>query len=247
MSNTRIMCALAAAGVLLIGNQVRAQAPAQIFACVNNSSGTIHIIARNATCNNNEILLVWNTVGPQGPVGPAGPAGPVGPVGPIGPAGPQGPIGLAGPTGPAGPAGPAGPQGPAGPPGSQGEPGGFLAQAVFQCTGDQTIPVLTTAFFTFQQPDLNTGFGINTTGQAFVSILLQQGTYVIHFVSFDGFPDTKYLVSLNGVLSHPMTSGFQITVQVTLPNTVLGVRLANPPAFGDFQVGHCELDINRTE
>src|SRR5262249_27006016 len=99
MSNTRIItCALAAAGALFIGSQARAQAPAQIFACVNKSSGTIHVIAPNATCNNNEILLVWNTVGPQGPVGPAGPAGPAGA------SGAQGPIG---PTGPAGPAGPA--------------------------------------------------------------------------------------------------------------------------------------------
>ena len=31
----------------------------QISACVNNSSGTIHIIAPNTTCANNEMLLVW--------------------------------------------------------------------------------------------------------------------------------------------------------------------------------------------
>src|SRR5215470_10708788 len=80
MPNTRIItCALAAAGVLFIGSQARAQAPGQIFACVNNSSGTIHVIAPNATCNNNEILLVWNTVGPQGLAGPQGAVGPIGP------------------------------------------------------------------------------------------------------------------------------------------------------------------------
>ena len=44
----------------------------QIFACVNNSSGTIHIVAQNALCASNEISLVWNVAGPQGPAGPAG-------------------------------------------------------------------------------------------------------------------------------------------------------------------------------
>jgi hypothetical protein len=44
MFNTRVItCALAAAFVLFIGSQARAQAPAQIFACVNNSSGTMRL------------------------------------------------------------------------------------------------------------------------------------------------------------------------------------------------------------
>jgi hypothetical protein len=86
----------------------------QIFACVNNSSGTIHIVAQNAPCANNEISLVWNVAGPQGPAGPAGFPGATGPQGPAGPAGTpgaQGPAGPAGPTGPAGPAGAAGANG----------------------------------------------------------------------------------------------------------------------------------------
>src|SRR6266481_7001187 len=105
MSDTRfITCGLAVAGVLFIGSQATAQTPGQIFACVNNSSGTIHIVAQNASCQSNEISLSWNVVGPQGPAGPAGPAGPVGPTGATGaqgPGGPQGPVGATGATGPA--------------------------------------------------------------------------------------------------------------------------------------------------
>src|SRR5215469_931292 len=126
MSIHIITCSLAAAGVLFIGSQARAQAPAQIFACVNNSSGTIHVITPNAGCSNNEITLIWNTVGPQGPhgpIGPVGPVGPQGPIGPIGPVGPQGPQGVAGPAGAAGAPGAPGAQGPQGPQGPPGPPG----------------------------------------------------------------------------------------------------------------------------
>jgi hypothetical protein len=70
--------------------------PSTIYACVNNSSGTIKIVGANDTCKNNETKLQWNTEGPQGPAGPTGPAGPAGPQGP------QGPQGETGPQGPAG-------------------------------------------------------------------------------------------------------------------------------------------------
>jgi Collagen triple helix repeat (20 copies) len=98
----------------------------QIFACVNNNSGAIRIVAQGAACRTPESLVTWNVVGPQGPPGPAGPAGALGPPGPQGPAGPAGAQGSAGPQGPAGPqgmSGERGPFGPAGPPGSKGEPG----------------------------------------------------------------------------------------------------------------------------
>jgi hypothetical protein len=75
---------LATAGMFFIGSQAMAQ---QIFACVNNSSGTIHIVAQNSACQSNEILLNWNVVGPQGPAGPAGATGATGATGPQGPAG----------------------------------------------------------------------------------------------------------------------------------------------------------------
>ena len=43
---------------------VQAQtSPSVIYACVNNNSGTIHVIAPNASCNANEIKLQWNVVG----------------------------------------------------------------------------------------------------------------------------------------------------------------------------------------
>jgi hypothetical protein len=45
-----------------------------IYACVNNGSGTIHIVGQGAACQSNEISLVWNAVGPQGPARPVGPA-----------------------------------------------------------------------------------------------------------------------------------------------------------------------------
>src|SRR5215471_6956098 len=92
----------------------------QIFACVNNNSGAVRIVAQGVACRTPESLVTWNVVGPQGPPGPAGPAGALGSPGPQGPVGPAGALGSPGPQGPAGPAGALGspgPQGPAGPPG----------------------------------------------------------------------------------------------------------------------------------
>lgn len=51
----------------------------QIFACVNNSSGEVKIVAPGAACNNNWTLRTWNVTGPAGPQGPAGPPGPPAP------------------------------------------------------------------------------------------------------------------------------------------------------------------------
>ena len=42
------------------------------YACVNNASGTIQMISEEEVCNNNEIHIQWNQVGPQGPQGEAG-------------------------------------------------------------------------------------------------------------------------------------------------------------------------------
>jgi hypothetical protein len=78
-------CALAVAGVFFIGSQAMAQAPTQIFACVNKNSGQTFIVAQNATCPVNSSLVVWNVVGPQGPIGPQGAQGPAGPAGAQGP------------------------------------------------------------------------------------------------------------------------------------------------------------------
>jgi hypothetical protein len=65
---------LIAACVLLgvMAGPQKAHADGQIYACVNKSSGEIKLVAQNATCKNNELLVVWNVVGPAGPQGPAG-------------------------------------------------------------------------------------------------------------------------------------------------------------------------------
>lgn len=65
--------------------------PTIYYACVNNSSGTIHMTDVNGTCGNNETKISWNQVGPAGPAGPTGPTGSQGPAGPTGPQGPAGP------------------------------------------------------------------------------------------------------------------------------------------------------------
>lgn len=45
----------------------------QYHACVNNASGTIHIMnSPDETCNNNEELIVWDRSGAPGPPGPPG-------------------------------------------------------------------------------------------------------------------------------------------------------------------------------
>jgi len=86
-----------------------------IFACVNNSSGTLKIIGSNDTCPNNWTLLTWSQQGgAQGPAGPTGPTGATGPTGPTGATGATGASGASGATGPTGPTGATGPTGPAG-------------------------------------------------------------------------------------------------------------------------------------
>jgi hypothetical protein len=64
-----------------------------IYACVNNSSGTIHVIGANDTCATNEVQLSWNQQGAAGATGATGPAGPTGPKGDTGATGAQGPAG----------------------------------------------------------------------------------------------------------------------------------------------------------
>jgi hypothetical protein len=65
-----------------------------IYACVNNSSGTIHIVSATTTCTSNEVALSWNTEGPPGATGAAGPVGLTGATGSSGAAGAPGILGL---------------------------------------------------------------------------------------------------------------------------------------------------------
>ena len=102
---------------------VRAQAPAEIRACMHNGSNQLRIIGATETCGKTERLLTWNTQGPKGDTGPAGPQGNIGPQGPKGDTGPEGKQGPAGPEGPIGPRGFPGNIGPRGLTGEQGPPG----------------------------------------------------------------------------------------------------------------------------
>jgi len=123
MNRKIAISAIVVVAAALLATLVMAQEPPAVYyACVNNTSGTIHMIHEGETCSGNEQLVVWNATGPQGPQGPEGPAGPAGSAAGsgftsamtltvdflddvIGPAGPTGPQGSAGPEGPTGPAG----------------------------------------------------------------------------------------------------------------------------------------------
>jgi hypothetical protein len=94
-----------------------------IYACKNNSTGDLRVVAQGARCPRNWSHLDWNVAGPPGPQGMAGPPGPTGAQGPPGPMGPQGEAGLQGPAGPQGLRGEVGPAGAPGAPGAPGVPG----------------------------------------------------------------------------------------------------------------------------
>jgi Collagen triple helix repeat (20 copies) len=170
-----------------------------IFACKNNSSGELKIVAVNATCPNNSTLISWNVTGPQGPPGIQGPVGPVGPIGATGltgPVGQTGPVGAAGPQGVPGTIGPPGPAGPVGPGGTA------LAAKQFTCAF-QTIPPLGAISFS-----TSVGFGVSivTNGDQFTSVVLQQaGTYKVHlsidlsFAAFGSFPPAPDTVFVDGI------------------------------------------------
>ena len=134
-----------------------------IYACVNNSSGTIKIVAAGETCPTNWTALSWSdqgSAGATGATGATGPAGATGATGATGPAGATGPTGAAGATGAVGATGPAGPtgatgaQGPTGATGAQGTKGDTGAAGATGATG-ATGPAGTA-----------TGFGVNTNWAA---------------------------------------------------------------------------------
>jgi hypothetical protein len=57
---TRSLGIVGAAFVVALGLTPISAQSQQISACVNNSSGTIHIVGPNGTCSSNERLLTWN-------------------------------------------------------------------------------------------------------------------------------------------------------------------------------------------
>src|SRR5690348_1554710 len=79
-------------------------APQVIYECVNNSSGTTHILTsppfESSPCHHNETLYnVDGTTRPSGPTEPPGATGLTGSTGPTGPTGFQGATGETGATG----------------------------------------------------------------------------------------------------------------------------------------------------
>jgi hypothetical protein len=90
-----------------------------IRACVKDN-GQVRIVSDPAECKDQESLLEWNIVGPEGPQGAQGEQGPQGEQGEPGP---QGEVGLAGLRGETGLQGEQGEQGDPGPQGLQGEQG----------------------------------------------------------------------------------------------------------------------------
>jgi Phage Tail Collar Domain/Collagen triple helix repeat (20 copies) len=109
-----------------------------IYACVNNSSGTIKIVAATDTCPANWTALSWSDQGSAGATGATGATGPAGATGATGPAGATGAAGTngtngtngatgatgaAGATGAVGASGPQGPTGATGPQGAKGDTG----------------------------------------------------------------------------------------------------------------------------
>jgi hypothetical protein len=275
MSNTRIIqCSLAAAGLLFfIGNQARAQAPGQIFACVNNFGGGVRIVAQNTTCLPFEHSVAWNVAGPQGPDGLAGPPGPAGAQGPAGPQGLVGATraqGLAGPVGPAGTAGPQGPTGPVGPIGPTGPAGGIVGTSGYQCV---PIPAVNGGDPIIFSPIATTGTpGVSTVGSQFSSFVLQPGLYLIQWVYSlnpsppqtvggwsGGITIDRVEPALNGSFSLPwfigapqdsqqMSGGL---AQISQPNTTLQIIAGGFPSgtvVGPFgAVGGCQLIITQLQ
>ncbi len=96
----KLILSIAVIGLLALPESASAQEV--IFACRNNSSGELKIVAANATCSHNSTLISWGVAGPQGPIGPPGPTGATGPMGPQGPKGDIGATGAPGPQGPPG-------------------------------------------------------------------------------------------------------------------------------------------------
>jgi hypothetical protein len=166
----KLFLSIAVIGLLALPEGASAQEA--IFACRNNSSGELKIVAANATCSNNSTLIYWGVTGPQGlpgPQGPIGPPGPTGAAGPMGPQGPKGDIGATGPQGPKGDTGATGAQGPAGATGPQG-PAGASALTEYMCTGPTDG---TTNPFYACTAGLSVGTG--------VPLLLQPGYYQVLF------------------------------------------------------------------
>jgi hypothetical protein len=109
------------------------------YGCLSGSGSLRQVSTASApSCGNNETLVTWSQVGPQGPQGATGPQGPHGSTGPQGPQGATGAVGPQGPEGPRGIQGPQGAQGPQGPAGPGGPSNTVLCSGECGAIGAQT-------------------------------------------------------------------------------------------------------------
>jgi hypothetical protein len=243
----KILLAATALG-LLVDHACAQVSNGLIYACVNNGSGTIHIVGQGAACQSNEISLVWNAIGPAGPAGPAGPQGPIGATGPQGAAGAAGTPGLPGPAGLPGPIGPPG-------------PAGTIAVAEYACVSGQLLTSNVTPV-TFTPIGISGDIAIGTTGQQFSSLVLQPGNYLVQWIFGPGwFTDNTFVSpqpALNGSFSLPWTLNFIFgspfgsdvpftiqggLMQISSPNTVLQFI----PLQTSGPSGICELVITQLQ
>jgi hypothetical protein len=235
---------LIALGLCLAASAAGAQTPQQISACVNNSSGTIHVIVTpGGTCSGNEITLVWNNIGPPGPVGPQGP------IGLTGPQGPQGATGATGATGPTGATGATGATGPTGPAGSS----PVEAVTEFACAVPQQViapssptkqpspPIL---MFQPGPSGVNLDGGVLTAGTQFNQFVFAAGSYKVELFGF-GFntvpANSPLEFDLLNIANSPEPLGTWRTVQDIagdegiLPHSVM-ITIPADNTLLDFQV-----------
>jgi hypothetical protein len=93
--SNRFVVAGALLAIVLIAGVAWASAQDDVYyACVNNSSGTIKMIAADTDCQKNWTKIEWNRTGPPGSPGADGADGADGAQGPPGPPGPPGVLGF---------------------------------------------------------------------------------------------------------------------------------------------------------
>ncbi len=168
------------------------------YACVNNSSGTIHVADESKACSSNEVRISWNQQGPTGPQGATGAQGPQGDAGVQGAVGPQGPQGDAGTQGVQGETGP---QGPAGVDGADGTFSGTLTSPSgrYQLTVDDTgIRLLDTVapaevVVSFGGVTINASNSLRMSG-SFVRI---ESSGIAEFIGTDTFIDGQLAINGN--------------------------------------------------
>lgn len=195
-----------------------------IYACVNNSSGTIKIVSATTTCANNEIQLAWNAEGITGATGATGATGPMGATGQTGATGPSGATGATGETGATGPTGPIGPTGATGTTGATGARGATGANGAPGATGatgpagPAVTPLVPGTSF------LVPGASVGNPGRADVTLPCPPGMHVTSFSSGQyGLPTGAHpflIIDFNGPTSD-LTGWHFVATNLDLSGTAL--------------------------